>query len=110
RIWKVFVLHRATDTWGPIPYSKIGEAGRVIDFDSQKDIYYDFFKELDEAGEILKANMATPSFDDKDPIFKGDNAKWLKFGNTLRLRLAIRISKIEPEKAKLEAEKAVANG
>lgn len=110
RIWKVFVLHRTTDYWGPIPYSKIGEKGTVIGYDSQKDIYYDFFKELDEATTLLKANLAIPSFSTKDPIYAGDNAKWLKFGNTLRLRLALRISKVEPGKAKEEAEKAFAGG
>lgn len=110
RIWKVFVLHRTTDTWGPIPYSQIGEPGRVIEFDSQKDIYYDFFKELDEATTLLKNNMGTASFGENDLIYDGDNAQWLKFGNTLRLRLALRISGIEPEKARTEAEKAVEGG
>lgn len=110
RIWKVFVLHRATDYWGPIPYSKIGDKGTTIAYDSQKDIYFDFFKELDESAALLKANMAIPSFATKDPIYSGDNAKWLKFANTLRLRLALRISKVEPAKAKEEAEKAFAGG
>src|SRR5690606_30882387 len=110
RIWKVLVLHRTTDTGGPIPYSQIGEPGRVIEFDSQKDIYYDFFKELDEATTLLKNNMGTASFGENDLIYDGDNAQWLKFGNTLRLRLALRISGIEPEKARTEAEKAVEGG
>jgi hypothetical protein len=110
RIWKVFVMHRVTDTWGPVPYSSIGESGKSISYDSQKDIYYDFFKELDEATTDLKNNINKPSFGDKDLIFKGDNAKWLKFANTLRLRLALRISNVEPAKARVEAEKAVAGG
>src|SRR5690606_31408399 len=110
RIWKVFVLHRATDYWGPIPYSKIGEKSTVIEYDSQKEIYYDFFKELEEATTMLKNNLDKPSFADKDLIYSGDNAKWVKFANTLRLRLALRISNIEPSKAKEEAEKAVAGG
>lgn len=110
RIWKVFVLHRVTDTWGPIPYSQIGASGNSIAFDSQKDIYYDFFKELDEATADLKNNLGVASFGDKDLIYNGDNEKWLKFGNTLRLRLALRISNIDPAKAKEEAEKAVAGG
>src|SRR5688572_14741701 len=59
RIWKVFVLHRTTDTWGPIPYSQIGEPGMVIEFDSQKDIYYDFFNELEVATTLLKNNLST---------------------------------------------------
>ena len=112
RIWKVYILNRYTDYFGPIPYSQIGKfkEGEGVAYDSQKDIYYDFFKELDEASKLLKDNMAKPSFGDKDLIFKGDNAKWLKFANTLRLRLALRISGVEPQKAKQEAEAAFAAG
>jgi len=110
RIWKVFVMHRLTDTWGPVPYSKIGESGRVVGFDSQKDIYYGFFDELEEAAALLRSNISRLSFGDKDLIYRGDNEKWIKFANTLRLRLALRISKVEPAKAKEEAEKAVAGG
>src|SRR5690606_3669714 len=110
RIWKVFVLHRTTDYWGPIPYSQIGESSPVIAYDSQRDIYFDFFDELEEATAVLSANLNKPSFVDKDLIYGGDNAKWVKFANTLRLRLALRISGVEPEKAKIEAEKAVQSG
>lgn len=110
RIWKVFSFHRLTDYFGPIPYSKIGLDSAVVHYDSQEDIYYDFFKELDEAATDLKNNIDIPSFADQDLIYNGDNAKWLKFANTLRLRLALRISNVEPEKAKEEAEKALAGG
>lgn len=110
RIWKVFVMHRATDYYGPIPYSKIGYDSTVINYDNQKDIYYDLFKELTEATADLKQNIGQISYGEGDLIFHGDNAKWLKFGNTLRLRLALRISNIEPEKAKQEAEAAYTGG
>ncbi|MCF8453907.1 MAG: SusD/RagB family nutrient-binding outer membrane lipoprotein [Pedobacter sp.] len=110
RIWKVFSFLRLTDQFGPIPYSKIGKDTAVVNYDDQKSIYYDFFKELDEATTDLKANLTKPSFVTKDLIYNGDNAKWLKFGNTLRLRLALRISDVEPAKAKVEAEKAYAGG
>ncbi|MGV3685230.1 MAG: SusD/RagB family nutrient-binding outer membrane lipoprotein [Daejeonella sp.] len=110
RIWKVVTLQRLTDYFGPIPYSQIGTKERSIRYDAQKDIYYDFFKELDEATVLLKNNMARVSFADKDLLYQGDNAKWLRFANSLRLRLAIRISNVEPAKAKEEAEKAFAGG
>ena len=110
RIWKVWAFHRLTDYFGPVPYSKIGKDTTVVHYDSQKDIYYDLFKELDEASTDLKNNLSKPSFAEKDLIYGGDNAKWLKFANTLRLRLAIRISNVEPAKAKIEAEKAYSNG
>lgn len=110
RMWKVFCFMRVTDQWGPIPYSKIGKDTTVVNYDDQKSIYFDFFKELDEATTDLKNNLTKPSFATADRIYNGDNAKWLKFGNTLRLRLALRISDVEPAKAKLEAEKAYAAG
>lgn len=112
RIWKVFILNRYTDYFGPIPYSQIGNyvEGEGVAYDAQKDIYYDFFKELEEATTALKNNLDQPSYGSQDLIYQGDNAKWLKFGNTLRLRLALRISGVEPEKAKAEAEAAFAGG
>ena len=60
----------------------------------------------------MKNNLSvtTPTFGAKDRIYGGDLSKWLKFCNTLRLRLALRISKVKPDKAKIEAEAAVAGG
>jgi hypothetical protein len=110
RIWRVFIMNRTTDYFGPIPYSEIGSDAREIPYDSQKDIYYDFFKELEEATTDLRNNLDVISYEEKDLIYQGDNEKWLKFGNTLRLRLALRISGVEPEKAKMEAEAALAGG
>jgi hypothetical protein len=110
RIWKAFVLHRTTDYYGPIPYSQIGSDSTVVAYDNQKDIYNDFFKELTEASTLLKNNLSKESYGDKDKIYNGDNAKWLKFCNSLRLRLALRISNVDPVKAKAEAEAAVAAG
>src|SRR5690606_29629090 len=62
RVWKVFVIHRATDYYGPIPYSKIGLDTLVVHYDAQKDIYYDLFKELKEATAIIEANIDIPSY------------------------------------------------
>ena len=59
RIWRVFIMNRITDYFGPIPYSQIGSAEREIPYDDQKDIYYDFFKELEEATTDLKNNLET---------------------------------------------------
>ena len=110
RIWKAWTIHRATDYYGPFPYTYIGVDSTVIPYDKQEDIYHDLFKELKEATDDLEANIDQPSYGEADVIFNGDNMKWLKFGNTLRLRLAIRISGVEPDKAKEVAEDAVNSG
>src|SRR5690606_15886701 len=112
RIWKVWVIHRYTDYFGPIPYSQIGNyvEGEGVAYDAQEDIYHDLFKELEEAIAVLEANVGAESYGALDWMYKSDHAKWLKFANTLRLRLALRVSFVEPELAKTQAEAAVAGG
>ncbi|MEO6187396.1 MAG: SusD/RagB family nutrient-binding outer membrane lipoprotein [Ginsengibacter sp.] len=110
RVWKAFIMHRATDLYGPVPYSQIGADSTVVLYDSQESIYMDLFKELHEAVADLKANISLPSFGSQDLIYNGDNNEWVKFANTLRLRLALRISGVEPAMAQQEAEAAVADG
>ncbi|MEP7258980.1 MAG: SusD/RagB family nutrient-binding outer membrane lipoprotein [Flavitalea sp.] len=111
KIWKAYIFHSATDFYGPIPYSQAGNGQLNIGYDSQEDIYYDLFRILDTAVTNLKAaDQSRPVFGTNDLIFHGNVSKWIKLGNTLRLRLALRISGVAPEKAKEEAEKAVASG
>ena len=107
RIWKVFLFHRMVDFYGDIPYFNAGNPEMAEKFDNQKDIYYDFFKELDDA---VKKTDASGSYDGKDVIYAGNVANWKKFANTLRLRLAMRVSRVDPAKAKTEAEAAIAAG
>ncbi len=110
RIWMAYSTHRTTDYWGPIPYSQAGEPALTVAYDSQKDIYYDLFKELTESVAVLEGMKGQNVFGDYDIIYGGDINKWIKFANTLRLRLALRISNIDPAKAKTEAEAAYAAG
>ncbi len=111
-IWKVWMLHQVTDLWGPIPYANAGSGDETVPYDSQKDVYYQMFDDLDEAvnalNDALDSDSNANAFGGGDLIYSGDVKKWVKFANTLRLRLAIRISNIEPSKAKTEAEAAVA--
>ncbi|MGN6354474.1 MAG: SusD/RagB family nutrient-binding outer membrane lipoprotein [Parafilimonas sp.] len=111
KVWKVYIFHSNTDFYGPVPYFQAGSGQFSIPYDAQKDIYYDMFKVLDTAVTALKtADASAKPFGDNDLIYHGDVTKWLKLANTLRLRLALRISFVEPDKAKEEAEKAVADG
>jgi hypothetical protein len=112
-IFKVFSGHRLVDVFGPIPYSLYGTASDVA-FDSGKAAYDLFFTELKAAVDTLKryegenatADQVRYAKFDKSK-YAGDYAKWIKVANTLRLRLAIRISKVDPVKAQTEAEAAV---
>ncbi|MDE1193117.1 MAG: SusD/RagB family nutrient-binding outer membrane lipoprotein [Arachidicoccus sp.] len=111
KIWKVFIFHSMTDFFGPVPYSKAGYGDLSVPYDSQQDIYDDLLKTLDTAVNSLKSvdENQTP-YGNNDLIFHGSIPKWIKFGNSLRLRLALRISFIDPDRAKKEAEKAYSLG
>ncbi len=109
-IWMVYSTHRVTDYWGPVPYSQAGIPGLSVAYDSQQDIYNDMFKKLTEAVETLQGMKGKNVFGDYDIIYGGDINKWIKFANTLRLRLAMRISNIDPVKAKTEGEAAYSAG
>ena len=109
-IWWVYSFHRLTDYYGPIPYFDAGKPARSVKYDAQDKIYEDFFKRLDAATTVLKGKTAEKPFGTFDLLYKGDVTKWIKFANTLRLRLALRVSAVTPEVAKTQAEAAVAGG
>lgn len=109
-IWWVYTFHRVTDYWGPIPYFHAGESTIGIEYDAQDKIYDDFFKRLDAAVTVLKTKTSETPYGASDIVFAGDVSKWIKFANSLRLRLALRISSVDPARAKTEAEAAVTGG
>ncbi len=109
-LWTVYSAHRVTDYWGPMPYFNAGIPGKSVPYDSQDKIYDDFFKKLDAAVTVLKGMQGKNVFGNYDIIYGGNVDKWVKFANTLRLRLAVRISAIDPSRAKTEAEAAYSSG
>lgn len=106
----VYVFHHMTDYFGPVPYFDAGKAQDVIAYDAQDKIYDDFFKRLDHAVKTLQQAGVSNVFGNYDLIYGGDVQQWIRFANTLRLRLALRVSRVQPDRAKQEAEAAVAAG
>lgn len=114
KIVKVEAMHRLSDIYGPIIYTHYGQVNDdgSIDYDCQKDAYDAFFKDLDDAVAGLTPYAEGDSmkrFKNFDLSYGGDYGQWIKFANSLRLRLAIRIANVDPARAKTEAEKAIAN-
>ncbi|MCT4591331.1 MAG: SusD/RagB family nutrient-binding outer membrane lipoprotein [Carboxylicivirga sp.] len=105
-IWICYFWSRMTDTYGDIPYTGAGY-GEEVPYTSQKDIYYDLFKRLDEAVKALVDDASQQSYGEYDHLYKGDIDKWRKFGNSLRLRLAMRISNVDAAKAEAEVIAAI---
>ena len=106
---KVFGMSRITDMYGPIPYTKFG-TGINIPYDSQEAVYKAFFAELDEAITVLTdyytADASSKLLAKFDYVFGGDVEKWIRFANTLRLRLALRVAYADEALAKAEAQKS----
>ena len=107
-IIKVAAMHRVTDTYGPIPYSKIGQNGEIsVPYDSQEDVYKKMFEELNAAIETLASNRTNNFSASADVIYGGNVEKWIKFANSLKLRLAMRICYADPELSKQMADEAI---
>ena len=110
---KVEAMHRVADAYGPIPYLNYGSGSLENDYDALDQVYETFFAELDSAIDIL-TNYVTGNPDatilaDYDLIYGGNARKWVRFANTLRLRLAMRVVYADPSLARAEAEKSVSN-
>lgn len=107
-ILKVFAGHRIVDIFGPFPYSQFGTSS---EFDSEQEAYNAFFADLDMAITTLEGYKGTDSeiaFAGVDiSTLNGSYTKWIQLGNSLRLRLAIRISNIDPVLAESEAKKSL---
>ncbi len=111
RIWKAYAFMILTDTYGDIPYTEAAQgfiSGTIQPkYDKQELIYKDILKELDEATAALDASKPTSS---GDILYGGDIIKWKRFGNSLLLRAAMRLTKVAPDVAKTYVAKAVAGG
>ena len=110
RIYRVYMMSVITDIYGDAPYSEagLGYLKEIYNpkYDTQEDIYNDFFTELKDAASALDAANDRIT---GDVIYNGDVAKWIKLANSLRLRYAMRISDVAPEKARKEFEDALAS-
>ncbi len=105
RILKVYFFSLLTDRYGDIPYTKALDAANVTPaYDKQQDIYNDFFKELKEAEASFESGTVKG-----DIFFNSDMAKWKKFANSLKMVLALRLSKINPALGKTEFTAALAD-
>ena len=107
RILRAYFYWHMTDRWGDIPYK---DALQGLDnftpaYTSQKEIYYAMLKELKEAAAQINENTAAVK---GDILFGGKMDRWRKFANSMRMLMALRLSKIDPDKGKAEFADAAA--
>ncbi|MCX4333615.1 MAG: SusD/RagB family nutrient-binding outer membrane lipoprotein [Bacteroidales bacterium] len=112
-LFRVAVMHRMTDSYGPIPYSNVLTTEKVkVKYDSQEEVYTTMFEELDLAIATLEnnRNLSASAWNKYDRVYYGDISKWIKYANSLKLRMAMRISYVRPELAAQKASEAIAGG
>lgn len=105
---RIFGTLRVSDCYGPIPFSKIGSGSNYqVAYDDMPDLFNAMLEELDVVIAGLKEGGNAAVFADVDYIYGGDMTKWVKFANTLKLRLAMRLVNVNPTLAQQKAEEAV---
>lgn len=92
RILKSYVFWALTDRWGDLPYTEALKGSKgTPKFDTQETIY---------KGMIAEITDAVAKFDGSailgDVVYNGDVSKWKKFGNSLRMLMSLRLSKVYP--------------
>lgn len=105
RIWRAYLISEMSDNFGPMP--TLAFQGKNPDFQDVKSVYYYILQELKDATSKLDVSVTVPTVvQNDDPAYAFNFAKWQAYGNSLRLRLAMRLSEVDPAKAKSEFEDA----
>lgn len=111
QILKAMALHRTTDMYGPLPVSGFGAGGLSTGYDSQEIVYDSLFNALtfgiNTLTDYVNLYPGQRPMARYDLVYGGDYTKWIRFANSLKLRLAIRIAYANPLKAQQMAEEAV---
>jgi hypothetical protein len=111
-IWRVFILHRATDIYGDVPYTEAGQGFLTKNFkpkyDKQSFIYPDMLSKLETA--IGQLDASKTSYGVNDVIFQGNLDKWKTFAYSLMLRLGMRLTNVDEDASELWVKKAIAGG
>ncbi|MDE3212395.1 MAG: SusD/RagB family nutrient-binding outer membrane lipoprotein [Bacteroidota bacterium] len=105
RIWRAYLLSEMSDNFGPMP--TLAFQGKNPEFNDVKSVYYYLLSELADATSKLDVNVSVPSdVASEDPAYGFNFNDWQAYGNSLRLRLAMRLSEVDPAKAQAEFEAA----
>lgn len=109
KLIRILSVSKLTAIHGPVIYSNYGSTANSIQYDKESDLYNLFFAQLDSIQSDFGANKDYVGFTKFDPSYSGNIGSWMKVVNSLRLRLAMRISKVAPVLAKTQGEKAMSD-
>ena len=109
-ILKIYTFQNLVDTFGNVPYSEALKNPDILlpKYDDAATIYVDLINRLNSAVQKLDPN--TVSFKTGDLVYNGDVSKWIKFGNSLKIKLGINLSDSNPTLAKATVESGYQGG
>ncbi|WEK34561.1 MAG: SusD/RagB family nutrient-binding outer membrane lipoprotein [Candidatus Pseudobacter hemicellulosilyticus] len=107
RIWRAYLMSEWTDNFGPVPINAF--QGQNPEYVDVKQVYYFLLAELKDAAAKLDVNVTNipATVSNLDPAYGYNAAKWRRYANSMRMRLAMRLSEVDAEKARAEFEDAV---
>lgn len=108
KILKAYFFWHVTDRWGDVPYSEAlqGAEDFTPAYDTQESIYENLFALLEEGVNQIDESTSLGS----DIMYGGDMVRWKKFGNTVRLLMALRLSEVDEDWAEEEFNNALDAG
>ncbi|SEH27753.1 SusD/RagB family nutrient-binding outer membrane lipoprotein [Chryseobacterium culicis] len=109
-IEEIFVWENLVDTFGDVPYSDALKSDEIFSpkYDDAKTIYLDLIKRIDAV--TATVNTSSKGYATGDLVYYGNMTKWVKFANSVKLRLAMNLADEEPALSKSVAESAIAAG
>lgn len=111
KIWGSYLFQRVTDLYGNVPYSEAGMGYHAQiykpAYDTQESIYRNMIEEVKNGIALLSADKPAVK---GDLFYNGDIEKWKKFGNSLLLRLGMRLCKVDPALAQATVQTALQGG
>ena len=110
-IMNVYAWSILVETFGNIPYSEALDINKLSPkYDDGLTVYRDLISRLTAAISELDPGDPFGSFGNADNIYKGDVSLWIKFGNSLKLRMGMLLADVDPALSKATVENAVAMG
>ncbi len=112
-IMKVYDFEQLVDSYNDVPYSQAFQPSTILfpQYDKAQVIYDDLGKQLQAAIALIKANATATNPGSADVVFGGDMTGWIKFANSILLRLAVHVSTNFPSDALIaEAKTSASNG
>ena len=97
-IQRVMAMQILVDTFGDVPYSEALDIDNINPaYDDDTAIYNDIIARLNAALSTMDSSFG--SFGSQDLIYNGNTESWVTFGNSIKLRLGMRIADVDPTKA-----------